>query len=348
MKIAIFFRWFWRLAILIGIIFLIPYSWALIFALLTAIMLDGLVNFISKMLKVPRLWGVMITFIIYVGGVIGLIYFLLSVLIKRIIIHSEILPSLVRELYLTAILPVIRQWEQYSQTLPANLIQSIELTMEKGVMALEGFTKDFVQDMVQFVTLVPAFFIDFLIYLIALFLISLELPILKKKLISFLKESTYQKITMVYQDLSMAAVGFIRAQIILSLFTFLMAYSGLWILHVKYTFILALLIVIVDILPILGTGSVLVPWAIIVWTQGNPHLGIGLIILFLVITVVRRIIEPKIYSANMGLTPLASLVSLYLGFKVLGVIGLFLGPALLIVYNTLKKAGVIKLHHFKI
>jgi predicted PurR-regulated permease PerM len=116
---------------------------------------------------------------------------------------------------------------------------------------------------------------------------------------------------------------------------------------VKYTMLLALLIVIVDILPILGTGSVLVPWATIVWAQGNPHMGIGLIILFFVITIVRRIIEPKIYSANMGLTPLASLVSLYLGFKVLGFIGLFLGPAVLIIYNTLKKAGVIK-PNFKI
>ncbi|MFJ7638956.1 sporulation integral membrane protein YtvI [Peribacillus sp. NPDC097264] len=348
MNFAMFFRWFWKAAILLGIIFLIPYSWALIFALVTAIILDGLVNFISKMLNVHRLWGVLVSFIIYVGGFIGLIYFSLSVLIKRIIVHSEKLPILIREIYLTAILPVIRQWEQYSQTLPPNLIQSIELTMEKGVMALEGFTKDFVQDMVQLVTLVPAFFIDFLIYLIALFLISLELPMLKRKLVSFLRESTYQKITMVYQDLSMAAVGFFRAQIVLSLFTFLMAYAGLWILDVKYTLILALLIVIVDILPILGTGSVLVPWAVIVWTQGNHHLGIGLIILFLVITVVRRTIEPKIYSANMGLTPLASLVSLYLGFKVLGVIGLFLGPAILIVYNTLKRAGVIKLHHFKI
>lgn len=348
MNIALFFRWFWRAAILSGLLFLIPYSWALIFALLTAIILDGLVSFISKTLKLHRLWGVLISFIMYVGSFIGLIYFLLSVLIKRIIIHSEKFPSIIREIYLTAILPVIRQWEQYSQTLPPNLIQSIELTVEKGVIALEGFTKDFVQEMVQFVTLVPALFIDFLIYLIALFLISLELPMLRKKLSSFLKESTYQKISLVYRDLSKAAIGFIRAQIVLSLITFVMAYSGLWVLHVKYTIILALLIVIVDILPILGTGSVLVPWAFIVWTQGNHHLGIGLIILFLVITIVRRIIEPKVYSANMGLTPLASLVSLYLGFKVLGVIGLFLGPALLIVYNTLKKAGVIKLKHFKI
>ncbi|MFD4815833.1 sporulation integral membrane protein YtvI [Peribacillus butanolivorans] len=347
MNVALFFRWFWRGFFFLIILFLIPYSWALILALLTAVLLDGLVRLISKTFKLHRLWAVLISFILYVGGLMSITYFLLSVLIKRVIVYSEKFPGFIREVYLTAILPVIRQWEQYSQTLPPNLIQSIEHTMEKGVKTLEGFTKDFVQDMVQFVTLVPGFFIDFLIYLIALFLFSLELPKLRKKAVIYLNTSTYQKISLVYQDLSMAAKGFIKAQILLSLFTFIMAYTGLWLLNVKYTMLLALLIVVVDILPILGTGSVLVPWAIIVWAQGNHHLGIGLIILFLVITIIRRTIEPKVYSANMGLTPLASLICLYLGFKMLGFIGLFLGPAVLIVYNTLKKSGVIK-PNFKI
>ncbi|MDV7764087.1 sporulation integral membrane protein YtvI [Peribacillus sp. CSMR9] len=347
MNVAVFFRWFWRGIFLLGILIVIPYSWALILALLTAILLDGLVRMIGETAKLHRLWAVLISFVLYVGGLMSITYFSFSVLIKKIIVYSEEFPGFIREMYLTAILPVIRQWERYSQTLPPNLILSIEQTMEKGVKALEVFTEGFVQDMVQFVTLIPGFFIDFLIYLIALFLISLELPKLRKKAFLYLKISTYQKISLVYQDLSIAAVGFIKAQILLSLITFIMAYGGLWLLNVKYTIPLALLIVVVDILPILGTGSVLVPWAIIVWAQGNHHLGIGLVILFLVITIIRRTIEPKIYSANMGLSPLASLVSLYLGFKMLGFIGLFLGPSILIVYDTLKKTGVIK-SNFKI
>ncbi|YCI78077.1 sporulation integral membrane protein YtvI [Bacillus sp. R1-10] len=347
MNVAVFFRWFWRGIFLLVILIVIPYSWALILALLTAILLDGLVRMIGETANLHRFWAVLFSFVLYVGGLMSITYFSFSVLIKKVIVYSEEFPGFIREVYLTAILPVIRQWERYSQTLPPNLIQSVEQTMEKGVMALEGFTEGFVQDMVQFVTLIPGFFIDFLIYLIALFLISLELPKLRKKAVFYLKTSTYQKISLVYQDLSMAAVGFIKAQILLSLITFIMAYGGLWLLNVKYMVPLAMLIVVVDILPILGTGSVLVPWAAIVWAQGNHHLGIGLIILFLVITIIRRTIEPKIYSANMGLSPLASLVSLYLGFKMLGFLGLFLGPSILIVYDTLKRAGVIKTN-FKI
>jgi sporulation integral membrane protein YtvI len=175
-------------------------------------------------------------------------------------------------------------------------------------------------------------------------MISHELPRLKSKLELYLTEQTRMKVFVVTSELSKAGIGFIKAQIILSLITFFMAFVGLSILQVSYTALLSLLIVIVDILPILGTGSVLVPWAIVAILQGNHFLGIGLIILFLVITVVRRIVEPKVYSSSLGISPLAALISLYIGFKLLGIVGVFLGPAMVIVYDTLKKANVIKMN----
>jgi predicted PurR-regulated permease PerM len=87
-----------------------------------------------------------------------------------------------------------------------------------------------------------------------------------------------------------------------------------------------------------------VPWAVIAILQDNHFLGIGLIILFLVITVVRRVIEPKIYSTNLGISPLASLISMYIGLKLLGLSGIFIGPIVVIIYDTLRKANVIKLN----
>lgn len=158
MNVAVFFRWFWRGILLLVILIVIPYSWALILALLTAILLDGLVRMIGETAKLHRFWAVLISFVLYVGGLMSITYFSFSVLIKKAIVYSEEFPGFIREVYLTAILPVIRQWERYSQTLPPNLIQSVEQTMEKGVMALEGFAEGFVQDMVQFVTLIPGFF----------------------------------------------------------------------------------------------------------------------------------------------------------------------------------------------
>jgi predicted PurR-regulated permease PerM len=112
-------------------------------------------------------------------------------------------------------------------------------------------------------------------------------------------------------------------------------------LRVDYSLILAIIIVVVDILPILGTGSVLVPWAIYAFSQGQTNLGIGLVVLFLVITVVRRAVEPKIMSTNMGISPLAALISMFIGLKILG---LFLGPVVVILFETLRRANIIKLN----
>ncbi|WP_100403984.1 sporulation integral membrane protein YtvI, partial [Bacillus sp. FJAT-42315] len=157
-----------------------------------------------------------------------------------------------------------------------------------------------------------------------------------------LKDSTKEKLYLITGQLNKAGVGFIKAQIFLSAVTFLMAFIGLSILQVPYAVLLSILIVFVDVLPILGTGSVLVPWAVISFFQENQFLGIGLILLFIVITVVRRILEPKVFSSNMGISPLAALISLFVGFKILGFIGFFVGPAIVIVYDTLREAGILK------
>ena len=156
-----------------------------------------------------------------------------------------------------------------------------------------------------------------------------------------MKEQTRQKVFLVGSQLNKAGLGFLKAQAILSLVTFIMAVIGLSILDVRFAVLLSLLIVIVDILPILGTGSVLVPWAVIALIQDNNFLGFGLIILFLVITVVRRVIEPKVYSSSLGISPLASLISMYVGFKLLGIAGIFIGPIIVIIFETLKKANII-------
>src|SRR5690606_40991132 len=103
------------------------------------------------------------------------------------------------------------------------------------------------------------------------------------------------------------------------------------------------LVMLVDLLPILGVGSFLVPWAIYQGLVGNWFIAIGLVVLFLVITVVRRIIEPKVLGDAVGISALSALISLYVGFKLVGVIGLFLGPVVVLVYEAMRKEGLLNI-----
>lgn len=190
-------------------------------------------------------------------------------------------------------------------------------------------------------TVIPNLFILVIITLVSLYMFSLYLPNIHNQFYSYFKDNTKNIMNTVLTDLKDATVGFLRAQVILSTLTYLISFVGLTILGVKYAYALALLVVIVDLLPILGTGSTLGPWAIISLIQGNYFLGIGLIVLYIVLIVGRKAVEPKILGTRIGLGPLTTLISIWIGFKVMGIIGVFLAPILIILFKALINAGVI-------
>ena len=335
------------LVVFVGVVvglFLLPYSLPLVFALVSAFLLEGIVQWFIKVIRFSRIQSVITVFIGYVLVLSFIGYATIAIIATQTVTLSENAPAFIKELYRSVFLPLIEKWKFFSKDLPKEMILSIDNTLERSINSLEAFFQGLVQAIINFLTIVPGLLIEFLIYLVALFLISLELPKLKAKLEEYLSEQTKKKLFLVTSQLNKAGIGFIKAQIILSLMTFTMAMVGLTVLDVPYTALLSLLIVVVDILPILGTGSVLVPWAVIAILQDNQFLGIGLIVLFLVITVVRRIIEPKVYSSSLGISPLAALISLYIGYKIMGLAGVFLGPVMVIIYETLRKANIIKIN----
>lgn len=121
---------------------------------------------------------------------------------------------------------------------------------------------------------------------------------------------------------------YLRACLLLGLLTFLQAFIGLALLRVPYAFILAVLIAVVDFLPLLGTGLILIPWAIVSLLLGEVKLGIGLLILYAISSVVRQILEPKLIGDGLGLHPLVSLAAMYAGLRLFGVWGMILAPLL--------------------
>ena len=101
---------------------------------------------------------------------------------------------------------------------------------------------------------------------------------------------------------------------------------GFVILGLDYSFVLALIIAAIDFLPVLGTAAVLVPWGIVLLMMQNSFLGVGILVLFIVTTIVRQVIEPKILGKSLGVHPILTLLALYLGFKLFGLLGMFLLP----------------------
>ena len=119
---------------------------------------------------------------------------------------------------------------------------------------------------------------------------------------------------------------YLRAYLLLGLLTFLQAFIGLAILKIPYAFLLAVALAVVDTLPLLGTGIILVPWALVSLLTGNLPVAIGLGVLYGVTTAVRQILEPKLIGDGLGLHPLLSLLAMYAGLRLFGVWGMILAP----------------------
>lgn len=137
--------------------------------------------------------------------------------------------------------------------------------------------------------------------------------------------------------------SWLRAQGILMLITFCELTAGFLLLRVDLALLLAGLVALVDALPIFGTGTILIPWAAFSLLGGNWRLGVGLGVLYGVVTLVRSLLEPKLVGARVGLHPLAALLAMYVGFSAFGVWGLILAPLIAIFLKQLHDSGLIKL-----
>lgn len=141
----------------------------------------------------------------------------------------------------------------------------------------------------------------------------------------------------------------IKSYALIMLVTFVEMSVGLYALKLigvyksGYIFIIAVITAIVDILPILGTGTVLIPWAVFSFITGSYGLGIGLLVIYACITVIRQIIEPKIVANNLGIPPIVSIMGMYIGLQLFGFIGIFLMPILITVLKVLNDDGVIRI-----
>lgn len=195
------------------------------------------------------------------------------------------------------------------------------------------------------VTAVPSLLMKMLITVIATMFMTVDFKSIK----SFLAKQIPDKFKSILEDArnysGHTLFKCFISYIIIILLTFTELWIGLSLLKVPNAIIIAVVIAILDILPILGTGGVLIPWSICSALFGNITLSIGIIFLYLFITVVRNIVEPKLIGKQVGLHPIATLLSMLLGLHIFGFIGLFGFPITLSLLKNLNDRGII--HIFK-
>lgn len=160
------------------------------------------------------------------------------------------------------------------------------------------------------------------------FMISAKLPKIRRRLTHWLPPAKMKPVLSALLRIKAALGGWLKAQLKLSGVTFCIACAGLFLLGVSHAPLWAAGIGLVDAFPILGTGTVLVPWSILSFFQGNRLLAFGLLGLYAVLALSRSVLEPKLLGKHLGLDPLITLMALYVGFRLWGVPGMILAPIL--------------------
>ena len=143
---------------------------------------------------------------------------------------------------------------------------------------------------------------------------------------AFLPQKWRQKMPRIGDAMRDILRKYIKAYGILLAMTFALLLVGFWTLRVEYAFLLAFLIALADLLPVIGVGTILIPWGIVMLLQKNFYVGFGLLILYLILSLVRQVAEPKVLGKSLGLHPLLTLFATYVGFSLFGIVGMILAP----------------------
>ncbi|WP_233879137.1 sporulation integral membrane protein YtvI [Virgibacillus halodenitrificans] len=325
------------------IIFILPVSIPLIVAFFTALLLNPTIRLLQRKTKISRKAAVSIVFLLFLllVGIAGT--FIVTKAVTQVVNFVEDVPSHFNQLN-----DMYEEWEkdlqQYTNNLPPEFVKQISDSIEENLTALSNTAKEKItlDNIAEIFSKVPQYLISFIVYLIALFLFMLELPLLKAKMYNLLTKETAEKVSFMNRRLADVLLGFLKAQFLVSLLILAVSLVGLFLITPEVAIMMSLIIWIVDLIPIIGSIIILGPWALFLLLAGDTSLGIQLAVLAIILLAVRRIVEPKVMGQHIGLSPLATLIAMFIGLKLLGLLGFILGPLLFIAFNSAKEAGIIK------
>lgn len=192
----------------------------------------------------------------------------------------------------------------------------------------------------SFALSLPSLGVSVVIFIMATYFISADYPHLRFKASQRVPEELRGFCSHVKRVAVDAFGGYVRAEFILSVVVFFILLVGFFMLGESYTLLLAFVLAVMDFIPIIGAGTVMVPWAVIDLALAEYQHAVGLMVIWGIIVLFRRLAEPKVVGDQTGLSPIMSLVSIYVGMKLGGVVGMVLGPVICLVLLNIARGGL--------
>lgn len=331
------------------IIFFYPFLIALLFSFL----INPFVTYLEKKLKFPRIFATFFVVCLVFFLMSGISFFVITELIQGTTYLAVKIPDHYQnfiaqfESFLTnKIVPLYQQLISFVKTLNTNQQTTINENIQQftSQIAISGtqFLTNFFLKIPVILSMIPYSITIAIFTIIATILITNDWftfkNIINKMIPKQLKN--FSKDILKYFEKSL--IGYFRAQFMLIFISACLTLTGLLILNVNHALTITLIVAIVDLLPLIGTGIVFLPWIVYLFLTSHYTLTVGLTIIYIVIIITRQILEPKIISANIGINPLITLLAVFISIQLWGLSGVLITPLLLVAVNTFYQAGIFR------
>lgn len=317
-------------------------------ALILVAIFQPLIRFIHRKLKINRkAVSLIIMALLYVCAALLIVW----LAVQAVLLLMDLFTS-IPDFYSTSISPALQSVVDFVQGLiedsPDNWAATLS-SFESEIMGrlaslVASISQSGVSVITNFVGSAPSFLISLTFTVLLSFFISIQYG----TVILFLKNQIGPKnsdiVNSVIKLVKGAIIKYIRAILILMSVTFIELTVGLLILRIDNAIVIAAGIAVFDAFPVLGTGGIMIPWLLISLVQQNFSVALGLTILYAVVTVVRQLIEPKVVGDQLGINPIISLTAIFVGYRLLGLIGMIFFPILAQILLILHQNGTIKLY----
>jgi sporulation integral membrane protein YtvI len=316
--------------------YLLPF----VFAIIVAAAMEPFIGLMTRR-RLPRGPAIIVAMIVYYGLLFTLAFFAISRLVREVTYFSSNMPDYSRTftIFFDGILKLGRKLYLH---LPKEAIAPLQDTLQSLADKLTQVLTSLAGSAIKIMSSLPDMLMFAMFTIIATFFITKDKDAIKGFLAKQVPAATYGKLTALKHSMFRSLAGFLKSQGILMALNFSECFLGLTLIGIRYAFVIAIFIAVVDILPVLGSGTVLVPWGVANLLLGHTQTGVALLVLYIVITIVRYIVEPKVVGSQLGLHPLVALIAMFVGLKAFGVTGLLLGPAIVVTAIAVMDAGLLQ------
>ncbi len=329
------------LLILLALIFLLPraivFFMPFVVGWIIALIAGPMVRFFEEKVKLKRKIGSAFVIVAVIALVVTLLYFVLSQLIQQLIGLIGALPGMWKNM--EADLNGIAErlggfFDKLPFTIPTNISEAAEKVGDYLGDFFGRISAPTIEAAGNFAKFLPGFFIGLIMTLLSAYFFVAERMQINEWFRKNMPAAVQMRYRMVRDSLLHSVGGYLKAQLKIEVWMYLLLLIGLGVLRVDYYALIAFVIAFLDFIPFLGTGTVLIPWAVIKILTGDYGMTIGLLIIWGVGQLARQLIQPKIVGDSIGVPPLPTLFLLYIGYKVGGVVGMIIAvPIGLLIYT---------------